>query len=94
MLVIILENFIHCVPAFITFRNVSCLWFVSSLGVIPVTASSRSTHGVTGIQVTARVTNPPPLKLQSFDGLVDHTCLEDSEKRGGLLSKVRCPCQI
>lgn len=32
--------------------------------------------------------NPPPLKLQSFDGLVDHSCMEDQEKKGGFLSKV------
>lgn len=40
------------------------------------------------LQVTARVGNPPPLKLQSFDGLVDHSCMEDQEKKGGILSKV------
>lgn len=40
------------------------------------------------LQVTARVSNPPPLKLQSFDGLVDHSCMEDQEKKGGILSKV------
>lgn len=40
------------------------------------------------LQVTSRVSNPPPLKLQSFDGLVDHSCMEDQEKKGGILSKV------
>lgn len=40
------------------------------------------------LQVTARVSHPPPLKLQSFDGLVDHSCMEDQEKKGGILSKV------
>lgn len=40
------------------------------------------------VQVTARVNSRPPLKLQSFDGLVDHSCMEDQEKKGGLFSKV------
>lgn len=39
-------------------------------------------------QVTARVFSVTPLKLQSFDGLVDNSCMEDLEKKGGLLSKV------
>ena len=33
------------------------------------------------VQVTARVSNPPPLKLQSFDGLLDHSCMEDQRRR-------------
>lgn len=40
-------------------------------------------------QMTSRVSVPPPLKLQSFDGLVDPTCMEDQEKKAGLFSKVR-----
>ncbi|CAN0477957.1 unnamed protein product, partial [Ectocarpus sp. 8 AP-2014] len=39
--------------------------------------------------VTARVNSRPPLKLQSFDGLVDHSCMEDQEKKGGLFSKMK-----
>lgn len=39
-------------------------------------------------QVTARVSSRPLLELQSFDSLVDHSCLEDQEKKGGLFSKV------
>lgn len=40
------------------------------------------------LQVSARVSHPTPLKLQSFDGLVDHSCMEDQEKKGSILSKV------
>lgn len=46
------------------------------------------------LQVTARVSTPPLPKVQSFDGFVDATCLEDPEKKGSLFSKVSKVLQV
>lgn len=74
----------------------ACLFFYWGTSVVTIRVATRWPYVplprcsalYCGNQVTARVTNPPPLKVPCFDSFVDSTCLEDQEKKGGFLFKV------
>lgn len=71
-----------------------CQHILTRVGAVWTVAPCNVASSLAMDQVTARVSNPAPLKLPSFDGLVDHSCMEDQEKKGGILSKVGHPLEF